>query len=126
MQTPLSILVVDDEVELANLFKDYFDSKGMNAVSFTNPFIALEFFKNNSDKFPLLITDLRMPGMNGLELAQKLRELNSSLKIFLITAFDTADLENSEFYQKARIDRIVHKPIKLSELGKLVEETFNK
>lgn len=123
MPSPLSILIVDDEVELAILFKDYFQASGMDAVSFTNPLLALEYFKDNPQKFSLVISDLRMPGMCGLELVNKIRELNHLVKIFLITAFDTADLESSEAYQSARIDKIIQKPIKLAVLRKIIEET---
>ena len=126
MLNPLSILIVDDEEELATLFKDYFQASGMDAVSFTNPLLAFEYFKNNPQKFSLVISDLRMPGMCGLELVNKIRELNNLVKIFLMTAFDTADLESSEVYQPARIDKIIQKPIKLAVLRKIIEETFNK
>jgi two-component SAPR family response regulator len=57
-----------------------------------------------------------------MELAKKVRELNDSVKIFLITAFDTADLEKSEAYQSAKIDKVIQKPIRLSILKKLIEE----
>lgn len=125
MQNPLSILIVDDEEELATLFKDSMKAMGMDAMSFSNPLLAFEYFKDNKDKFSLVITDLRMPGMCGIELANNIRKLNDSVKIFLITAFDTIDLESSETYQKAKIDKILQKPIKLSALRKLIEETFN-
>ena len=84
--------------------------------------MAFEYFENNKNKFSLVITDLRMPGMCGIELAKKVRELNESVKILLITAFDTADLESSEAYQSAKIDKVIQKPIKLSILKKIIEE----
>lgn len=123
MPNPSSILIVDDEVELATLFKDYFETHEMDAVSFTNPLLALEYFKDNMDKLSLVITDLRMPGMCGIELANRIRELDNSVKIFLMTAFDTADLESSESYQTAKIDKVLQKPIKLSTLKKIIEGT---
>ena len=125
MPNPLSVLIVDDEVELAALFKDYFEANRMDAVSFTNPLLALEYFKDNQNRLSLVITDLRMPGICGLELANKIRELNNSIKIFLMTAFDTDELENNETYQSAKINRIIQKPIKLSVLKKIIEETFS-
>jgi two-component SAPR family response regulator len=66
-----------------------------------------------------------MPGMCGVELAKKVRELNDSVKILLITAFDTADLKSSEAYQSAKIDKVVQKPIKLSILKKIIEENLS-
>ena len=125
MQSPLPVLIVDDEEELATLFKHSMEAMGMDAMSFTNPLLAYEYFKDNNDKFSLAITDLRMPGMCGLELTKRLRALNDSLKIFLITAFETADLENNETYQTARIDKVIQKPIRLSSLKKIIEETFS-
>jgi two-component system, cell cycle response regulator CpdR len=62
-----------------------------------------------------------MPGMNGIELANKIRELNSSVKIFLITAFDISDIQDSESYKQAKIDKIVQKPLKLASLKKIIE-----
>lgn len=124
MPNPLSILIVDDEEELAALFKHSVTSMGLDALSFTNPLLAFEYFKNNNNKFSLVITDLRMPGICGLELAKKVKELNDSVKIFLITAFDTTDLESSEAYQSAKIDKVIQKPIKLSNLKKMIEETL--
>jgi DNA-binding response OmpR family regulator len=126
IQKPISILIVDDEVELATLFKEYFESSGMYAVSFTNPLLALEYFKEGQNKFSLVITDLRMPGLCGLELAEKIRELDESVNIFLMTAFDTNDLEKSESYRSARIDKLIQKPIKLGVLKMIIEETSRK
>jgi len=117
-----SILIVDDEEELAVLFKDFLKAKGMDALSFTNPLLAFEYFKDNHQKFSLIISDLRMPGICGLELANKIRELNDSVKIFIMTAFDRADIENNEMYQSARIDRVLQKPLKLAYLKKIVED----
>jgi len=122
--TPLSILIVDDEIELATLFKNYIEAMGLDAISFTNSLLALEYFKDNPNKFSLVITDLRMPGICGLELAKNIRELNDLVNIFLITAFDISDLEGSEAYQSAKIDKVIQKPIKLSILKKLIEDVL--
>jgi DNA-binding NtrC family response regulator len=122
--TPLSILIVDDEIELATLFKNYIEAMGLDAISFTNSLSAFEYFKDNPNKFSLVITDLRMPGICGLELANNIRELNDLVNIFLITAFDISDLEGSEAYQSAKIDKVIQKPIKLSILKKLIEDVL--
>jgi DNA-binding NtrC family response regulator len=122
--TPLSVLIVDDEIELATLFKNYIEAMGLDAISFTNSLSAFEYFKDNPNKFSLVITDLRMPGICGLELAKNIRELNDLVNIFLITAFDISDLEGSEAYQSAKIDKVIQKPIKLSILKKLIEDVL--
>ena len=125
MPSPMSILIVDDEEELVTLYKHFIEAAGLVAASFTNPLLALEHYKTNKDKFSLVITDLRMPGMCGLEFANKIRELNDSVKIFLITAFDITDLENNSSYQSAIIDKTFQKPIKLSALTNIIKQTFD-
>lgn len=67
--------MVDNEQELATLFKEAIRRMGMDVYSFTNPLLALEYFKDNKDKFSLVITDLRMLAMSGLELSNKVRKL---------------------------------------------------
>jgi len=118
-------MVVDDESELATLFKTFLDKEGHNVHSFTDPTIALEYFKQSPDKHSLIITDLRMPSLSGLQLARRIRELNTSVKIFLMTAFETKDLENQVEYKEARIDKLIQKPIRFSDLRILVNEALN-
>jgi len=115
-----SIMVVDDEIELATLFKAFLNKEGYNAISFVDPVLALEYFKETSEKHALIITDLRMPSLNGLELAKKIRELNTNIKIFLMTAFETRDLEDHVDFKMARIDRLIQKPVRFSELREMI------
>ncbi len=117
-----SIIVVDDEIELATLFKTFLNQQGFNTISFVDPVLALEYFKETSDKHSLIITDLRMPGLNGLELAKKIRELNTNIKIFLMTAFETRDLENHIDFKMARIDRLIQKPVRFSDLKEMINK----
>jgi len=114
--SPGSAIVVDDELELATLFKTFLKNEGYDAVSFSNPLMALEYFKETSDRHSLIITDMRMPEMCGIELAKKIRETNDKIKIFLMTAFDIIDLENHPDFKEAKIDRLIQKPIHFSEL----------
>ena len=125
MQAPLSILVVDDEVDIGLLLKQFLHGLGINAVSFTSSLLAFEHLKNSHKNYSLIITDLRMPGMSGIDLSIKIRkEINSSIKIFLITAFDISDLKNQPNFKLANIENIIQKPIKLSHLKKIINQTF--
>src|SRR4026207_2584058 len=99
-----SIMVVDDEVQLSNLFKTFLQNEGYNAISFVDPVLALEHFRQTSDKYSLIITDLRMPGLGGIDLAKSMRTLGApDIKILLMTAFDTRDLEVQPNYIEVRI-----------------------
>ncbi len=89
-----SILVIDDELELASLFKTFLQHERYDVISFTDALLALEHFNETSNKHSLIITDLRFPGILGMDIARNLREIDDKIKIFLITAFDTQDLED--------------------------------
>jgi DNA-binding response OmpR family regulator len=121
----MSIVVIDDDADISWVLKQFLQGIGYNAVSFTDPLLAFEHLKHNHNNCSLIITDLRMPGMSGIEIANKIRkELNNNVKIFLITAFCTEDLDNRLDFKDAKIDRIIQKPIKLSTLKKIVSLTL--
>ncbi len=124
-KSSISIVVVDDEIELANLFKVFFHKAGFDAVSFTDPLMALDFMRNNTKEFSLLLTDLRMPLMSGIELAREVRKTNNKMKIILITAFMTADLIDDENFKNARIDSVVQKPVRFSSLKESIAQLLN-
>lgn len=119
-----SIIVIDDEIDLASLFKEFLKKQGYDVVSFTDPELAFEYYAETANKFSLVITDLRMPGMSGLQLAKNIREINSKVKIFLMTAFDTADLRNDEEFKKGKIDRLIQKPVRFTDLRRMINESL--
>ena len=119
-----SIIVVDDEVELAILFKTFLENQGYNAFSFVDPVLALDYFKQTSDKHSLILTDFRLPGICGIDLAKKIREINNKIKIFLMTAFDTQGLEDNEDFKIAKIDRLLQKPIRFSDLREMINDAL--
>ena len=120
-----TIMVVDDEVQLSNLFKTFLQNEGYNAISFVDPVLALEHFRQTSDKYSLIITDLRMPGLGGIDLAKSMRTLGApDIKIFLMTAFDTRDLEVQPNYIEVRIDELLQKALHFSELRTMLNELW--
>ena len=124
MSMPPTVMVVDDDEELACLFKRLLDVSGYSSVSFTEPILALKHFKDEPHKYWLVIADLKMPNLNGIDLAKNIRNLSSSVKILLITGFfDDEYLKGTDFVE-AGISEVLHKPVKLGELLKCVHELF--
>ncbi len=72
----------------------------------------------------MIITDLRMPGICGIDLAKSIREIDSKIKIFLMTAFETKDLEDREDFKNARIDLLIQKPIRFSDLREMINDAW--
>ena len=79
----MSIAIVDDEEDLVNLFSDALTSSGYDVCSFIHPQLAYNCIKENPKKYSVLITDYRMPDMNGLELAKCTLMLNKKINIII-------------------------------------------
>jgi PAS domain S-box-containing protein len=81
------ILFVDDEPALANLGKQTLESLGYDVEIRTSSIEALKLFKNQPDRFDLVITDMTMPNMTGEDLAQELMRIKPNIPIILCTGF---------------------------------------
>ena len=119
---PKSILIIDDDMDMAIIFKVVFEKAGYNAISFTDPLLAIEHFKSNPTFYSLVLTDLRMPSKSGIELANEIRTVNSTVDIWLTTAFMLADFSDDLNFKSAKINRVIEKPIKVSNLIKLIDK----
>jgi DNA-binding NtrC family response regulator len=123
--TQKSILVLDDDADVGNLFKLGLQMKlGSNVFVFTKPILALEHFKINSDKYGLVISDVRMPVMNGYEFATKVKQINPDVKICLISAFDVKDLKVN-LVNSLNIDEFLQKPLSVQRLAEIVGNILN-
>ena len=69
------ILIVDDEFDVISIFKQALKKKGFHVFGFTDPLLALEHFQINVKRYGLVISDLRMLGMNGYEFVKKVNEI---------------------------------------------------
>ena len=86
------IAVVDDELDIGQLFRDALQTTtGFTIFAFTEPKAAFEHFELNSEDYTLIISDLRMPSINGIELIKKIKELNPYIRTILMTAFALDD-----------------------------------
>jgi DNA-binding NtrC family response regulator len=115
------IQVVDDEFDIINVIKSYLLGKGLNVFGFTDPLLALEHFRINCKNYMLIISDIRMPGMNGFEFVRKVREIIPTIKVLLMSAFEVNSVELSEDLRGNKIQAFIQKPIALDELGNIVQ-----
>ena len=122
MSTRPSVMVVDDEEELANLFRTYLERSGFNSVSFTDPLSALDHFSQNRDKYSVVITDWKMPNLDGIHLAKKIREYNTTVKILLMTAYVVDGAVRKDLLQDALLVDVIEKPFRLKDLKPRIEE----
>ena len=118
--------IVDDESDISMLFHDALKSlPGITVFSFTEPQPALEHFKTNKDFYALVISDLRMPVINGIQLLKTVKDLNPTVRTVLMTAFEVEDKLFQEYSKKEIIDGFAQKPISLDNLLQEVSEQLH-
>jgi DNA-binding NtrC family response regulator len=82
-----SILVVDDEVEICDLLQNFLTQEGYQVFSATNGVEAISLGKQNEPDLALL--DIKMPGMDGIEVFRKLRQLRKDMGVIILTGYGT-------------------------------------
>lgn len=98
MTTPSSkpaetVLVVDDDAEVLSLAVDVLDGAGYTVLSTTDPRHALRLARTHPGPLDLLVTDIVMPLMNGMQLATEVQALRPDVKILLISAYRTKETD---------------------------------
>ncbi|MFL6358335.1 MAG: response regulator [Nitrososphaeraceae archaeon] len=109
----VNIMVVDDEPDILITFKSFLSSEGYNVNTFTDPQDALSNIAqlpNASSHYQLVLLDIRMPGLNGLQLFYKIRTLSPNTKIMFISALDITE-ELVSILPGVSADDFVKKPV---------------
>jgi DNA-binding NtrC family response regulator len=98
---------------------------GISVVAFNDPIIALEHFTKNRENYALVISNLRMPGLNGLELLKKIKSSNPDVRTILMSAYNFEDNELFQMYMKEGIiDSTIEKPVTINRLCQRVRDEF--
>ena len=115
------VSIVDDDPEIVMLFHEALKTlSGITIFTFTDPILALKHFQVNEYAYVLVISDFRMPGLNGMEFLKKIKELNSFVRTILMTAFQIEDKMFREYTKSKIINSFLQKPIRIHDLLKEV------
>jgi len=113
----LLVAIIDDELDIVNLFREALHNiKGVTIFTFTHATVALEHFRINNSAYGIVITDLRMTDINGLDLVYEVKKLNPSVRTLLMTAFEVNDDLFQQYIKNRVINGFLQKPIKLGQL----------
>jgi len=99
--------------------------KAISVFGFTDPMVALEHFRWNKNSYILIICDLKMPTICGIELIKQIKMENPVVRTLLIPAFDVDDRLFDEITKKQIINGFLQKPIKLQNLLAEVNKQIN-
>lgn len=121
------VSIVDDEIDTTKLFNDALCGSidGITVVTFNDPVIALQHFTDNKENYALIISDLTMPNLNGLELLKKIKKLNEKVRTILINANEIEnDVVFQHYLQLGIIDSYIANSITSNQLCQKVRDEF--
>ena len=116
-----NILVAEDDKNIANLIKELIKRKGNNAILATDGEEAFKLF--SSVKVDLIITDLKMPHIDGMTLIKMIREKNKSIPIIIITGYGSE--ENRNKANLLGVSTILQKPCSIIDISNAIESVLN-
>ena len=117
-----TILWVDDEEIALKVWSLMLQKLGYTVLKARHGYEALEIFENNKNRISLVILDMRMPGMNGCEVYDRLKEIQPETKIIIASGY--IDQYSIEELSKRDFNGYIEKPFKLKELSDKIEEVL--
>ncbi len=118
-------MLVDDEPDIIHVVEVVLEDNGFLVDSYTDPTVALSNFRPGL--YDLLLLDIRMPKMDGFELYQKMKEIDSNVKICFFTASELFYEEYRRIDGLPRVDKeyFIQKPFKTKELVRQLNEILS-
>jgi DNA-binding NtrC family response regulator len=114
------IMIIDDEKIVGDMVKISLEHEGYEVETFLNAAAALERLK--AKKFDIVITDLKMKGIDGLEVLRTVKSLYPQTKIIMITAFASLDVAIEAL--RGDVHDFFPKPIKIKELKESIKKAL--
>lgn len=114
------ILVIDNDIALCKLLEAVLNDNGYDVTISTNPYEGVALFKNSD--YSLVITDIKMPGMDGIQVLEQIKRINPITPVIIITAHATVDISIQALRKGA--DDMLTKPFESPELLMRVKNAF--
>jgi len=119
------ILIIDDEPDVILVLKQVLEANWFEADSYEDPRLALKNFRANM--FDLLLLDIKMPDINGMDLYQEMRKIDDKIKVCFLTASEmySEKFRKEEPYRKFDKELFIAKPIENEELLDHLNKVIN-
>ncbi|ADW17275.1 histidine kinase [Desulfobulbus propionicus DSM 2032] len=117
------ILLVDDEKSIADVTTSMLERLGYKVTVRISSYDALEAFRNLADRIDLLIADLTMPQMTGLQLYREIKKIRPEVKVIICTGF--SEQLDSRKSRAIGIEGFLHKPVVMADLARCVRTVLD-
>jgi len=114
---------VDDDASVLKTGTDILKTLGYEVLNATNGLQALEVYKDKQQTITLVILDIAMPKMDGIEAAKHLRHINPNIRILFVTGFDSSQTLNADTISS---ESVILKPFKISLFSQAIQNTLYK
>ena len=121
------VSIVDDEIESTDVFNNAIcgNIDGITVVTFNDPLIALEHFTDNKENYAMVLSDLRMPKLNGLEFLKKVRNSSDKIRTMLNCECEIeTNVVFQHYIQLGIINSYIAKPVTINQLCQEVRDEF--
>ena len=110
------ILLIDDDEDILFTFTSIIEGEGYRTTSISNPVKALNYFSQiDPYYYDLIVMDVRMPGINGIQLYSKIKIMNPDIKVLFLSALDAVE-ELLSIFPEVKPSEIIRKPIESKDL----------
>ncbi len=117
------IMFIDDEENIVNLASKFLPIYGYKATTFTDVVLAIQEFEGHPDQYDLVITDMSMPKMNGLQLAQKIKKIRPAIPIILCSGYSEIIIKEKAL--PMGIAKYIQKPLEMDSLARNIRELLD-
>lgn len=121
IRSKVKVLIADDEVSLRDLLKRFFNSRGLDVDLACDGREALDMF--NANTYDLVLTDLQMPRLDGLQLLAAIKDVKPKVPVVIISGY--GDAETVVRALKGGAENFLAKPIKIELLHKVIEQILH-
>jgi CheY-like chemotaxis protein len=119
-----SILLIDDEPDALLTYRMFLTDRGFSVEAFSDPASAMERFVQAPRKYDLVLTDIRMKPVNGLQVYQRVKMANPDAKVIFISALDAAE-ELVSVFPGVKAQDVIRKPIELEAFMNIVKSAIS-
>jgi two-component system, OmpR family, response regulator ChvI len=118
------VLFIDDELDMIYIVKAGLERKGFEVDSYIDPILALQNFKSGS--YQLLILDIKMPKMNGMDLLDRIKKEDDKIKVCFFTASEEFASNYKNVFNNSDKFLIILKPISIPIMTKQIEQFLSR
>jgi two-component system response regulator ChvI len=119
-----TVMLVDDEPDILAIFKSYLTSEGYQVEAFSDSYMALQSFaRSEPQHYNLLVLDIRMPTINGLQLYQRLKAVDPYIRVIFLSALEATD-ELVSILEGVKTADVIRKPIDRKHFIQKVKATI--